>query len=113
MSNIVTKLTEKSFKEYSYTSRYSPFPYYYNKDDNKYVYGLTAYLDDSSPYVIHTIVEGDTFDSLALKYYNNPTFFWVICSFNHVSNPFENLVVGETLKIPSMNSLVYDVSGRF
>ena len=113
MINISNKLSDKSFKEYSYTSRYSPFPYYYNKEDEKYIYGLTAYLDDSTPYVIHTVVSGETIDSIALNYYNNPTYYWIICSFNRISDPFKELKEGSKLKIPSMNSLTYDVAGRF
>jgi hypothetical protein len=112
-SNSSNKISEKSFKDYSYTSRYSPFPYYYNKEDNKYFYGLTAYLDDNTPYIIHTVEEGDNLDNIALQYYNNPTYYWIICSFNHITNPFKSLSKGQTLKIPSMSSLMYDVAGRF
>ena len=38
-------LSEKNYKSsYSYTSRYAPLPFYYNKEDDKYVYGLTSQL---------------------------------------------------------------------
>lgn len=35
-------LINKTFKSYNYLSRYSSFPYYYNKNDDKYVQGLTS-----------------------------------------------------------------------
>lgn len=105
-------LKNKSYKEYNYTSRYSPFPYYYHKQDNKYVYGVTAYLDDSTLYSIHTVEQGDTLDNLALYYYNNPTLFWIICSFNRIRNPYVQLTPGQQLKIPSIANIKFDLEGR-
>lgn len=101
-------LKNKSYKEYSRLSRYSAFPYYYNTKDNKYVSGTTAYLDDTTTYTNHIVEKGDTYDTLALEYYNNPTYFWVICSFNHVQDPFETPLVGTTLKIPSIALIQYE-----
>ena len=66
-------LVNKSYKEYSYISRYSSFPYYYHVTDKKYIYGITDYLDDSTVYQLHTVEDRETIDSIALKYYNNPT----------------------------------------
>ena len=109
MSNI---LTNKSYKDYSYTSRYSPFPYYYHTVDNKYVYGVTSYLDDTTPYTLHTVQQGETLDNLALYYYKNPTLFWIICSFNHIRNPYMRLRTGSKIKIPSISTIKFDITGR-
>ena len=105
-------LTDKSYKDYKYTSRYNSFPYYYNTKDDKYMYGLTAYLDNTTIYSIHTVVQGDTLDNLALYYYNNPTYYWVICSFNHITNPYMKLKEGQKLKIPTLSMIKYDLRGR-
>ena len=105
-------LTEKLFKEYSYVSRYSSFPCYYNKRDDRYVNGLTAYLTDKTPYRLHTIERGDTLDNLALHYYNNPTLYWIICSFNHITNPYIKLKEGDQIKIPNISNIEFDVEGR-
>ena len=104
--------SEKSYKEYNYTSRYSSFPYYYHKNDEKYFYGLTAYLDNTTVYTLHTIQQGDTLDRLAMQYYGNPTLYWVICSYNHIRNPYKDLVKGKTIKIPSLSNIQYDKRGR-
>ena len=101
-------LTKKSYKNYSYTSRYAPFPYYYHTIDEKYVYGKTAWLKDNTVYQAHTVVKGDTIDSLALYYYNNPTFFWVICSFNRISDPYIELKEGQIIKIPLLSNIEFD-----
>ena len=88
------------------------FPYYYHTQDNKYIYGITAYLNDTTPYKAHVVQAGDTLDTLALYYYNNPTMYWVICSFNHIRNPYKQLVVGSVIKIPSLSTIKYDKAGR-
>ena len=101
-------LKNKAYKKYRKFSRYSNFPYYYNTVDNKYVYGITSYLNGETPYIWHKIKGGDSFDSLALYYYNNPTLYWIICDFNKIQDPFIELKEGEKLKIPSFSTLTFD-----
>ena len=101
-------LTDKTYRIYTRLSRYNNFPYYYQTVDNKYVYGVTANLKDTTPYTIHTVAQNDTFDSLALKYYNNPTYFWVIADFNRYNDPYTKLEVGTQLKIPSFSDIVFN-----
>lgn len=102
-------LTNKSYKEYTKLSRYSPFPYYYHTKDDKYISATTAYLKDTTVYTLYEVKRGDTFDSLALEFYNNPTLYWVICSFNRIQDPFIDLVEGQKLKIPSISNIEFDI----
>jgi hypothetical protein len=45
---------------------------------------------------------------LALKYYNNPTFWWVIAYFNDIQDPFKPLKdKRDTIKIPSISSIEF------
>lgn len=104
----MSTLTNQSYKSYSYVSRYSKFPYYYNVEDNKYIYGITNYLDNTTVYTLHTIKQGDTLDSIALKYYSNPTLYWVICSYNRIQNPYVNLTPGKTIKVPVLSNIRFD-----
>jgi nucleoid-associated protein YgaU len=108
----MNKLVNKSYKDYSYVCRYMPFPFYYNAENNKYIYGLTAYLRNTTVYTLHVIKQGETLDDLALEYYGNPTLYWVICSYNHIQNPYKALVAGKTIKIPSLSNIEYDKAGR-
>ena len=71
-------LTGKKFKEFNYISRYSSCPYYYHSIDDKYIVSTATALDDSTLYTPHTVRLGDTYDKLALIYYNNPTYYWII-----------------------------------
>lgn len=101
-------LTNKSKKTYSYTSRYATFPYYYNKEDKKYVYGLTSNLSEDTEYVLHELKDTDTLDSLALKYYGRPDMFWVIADFNRIQDPFVKLINKfNFIYIPSLSGVRY------
>lgn len=105
-------LAEKQYKDYNRVSRYSVFPYYYNRVDEKYIYGLTSQLKDTdTTYVNHTVVQGDTLDTLALYYFNNPTYYWVIADFNRIQDPYKDLTIGTVLRIPTFNNIEYDLGG--
>ena len=105
MSEILSK---KQFRDYSYTSRYNNFPYYYHRLDDKYVYGSTAWLKDDTPYTLYKIRKGDTWDILSLRFYDNPTFFWILCEFNHVQDPYSELVPDKVIKVPTKSSIEFD-----
>lgn len=103
-------LTNKEYKEYTRISRYSLFPTFYNRIDQKYLYGLTAQLKkDNTTFVTHKVIKGDTLDSLSLYYYNSPLYFWIIASFNDILDPYEDLKEGIVLKIPTFNNIKFDI----
>ena len=101
-------LDDKQYKHYEYFSRYESVPYYYHKLDQKYVYGTTSHIKDNTSYILHEVKLNDTLDTLALDYYNNPTFFWVIADFNHIQDPYKKLDVGSKLKIPVLNEVAFE-----
>lgn len=102
-------LKNEQYKQYDRLSRYSPFPTYYNTLDDKYIYGITSNLNTDTNYSLYTVKSGDSYDSIALKKYNNPTYFWVICDFNRIQDPFEKPVPGTVLKIPVISMIKYEV----
>lgn len=103
-------LSKKQYKEYQRVSRYSVFPYYYNRLDDKWVYGLTAQLkQEDTPYVVHEVKQGDTLDTLALYYYNSPLLFWIIADFNYIQDPYIDLTIGSLLKIPTFNAIEFNI----
>jgi nucleoid-associated protein YgaU len=106
----MSKIINKNYKSYDRISRYASFPYYYNKADNKYMYGLTTHLKKKNiSYVLHIVQDNDTLDSLALYYYNNPTYFWAIADFNNIQDPYIDLSVGMKLKIPTFSNIEFDI----
>lgn len=99
----------KGYKTYDGTSRYSSVPYYYNRLDGKYVYGVGKQLSTSTAYTVHELASADTLDSLALKYYGRPDYFWIIADFNRIQDPFMKLSDRmESVKIPSLSSIEYE-----
>lgn len=103
----MTVLTQKTYKNYDRISRYSSFPYYYNNLDSKYMYSTSLYLDNTTQYSNYKVARGDTYDSIALAMYNNPTYFWIICDFNRILDPFNPPKEDTTLKIPVISTLKY------
>ena len=105
-------LEKKQWQEYNYTSRYTPFPFYYNTEDKKYIYGLTKQLSENTEFVLHTLVDTDTIDSLALKYYGRPDYYWIIADYNKINDPYIKLIDKmETIRIPSISNIYYS-NGR-
>lgn len=102
-------LTDKKFNKFGYICRYSGVPYYFNKQDEKYVYGLMTQVHKDTAYTVHNIKQDDTLASLALRYYNNPTLYWVIAFFNDIQDSFINLFKEgyKTIKIPNISSLTF------
>jgi hypothetical protein len=101
-------LTNKQYKDYKKVSRYSSTPYYYSTVDRRFFYGTSTNLKSDIPHRIHKVEEEDTLDTLALHYYNNPTYFWIIADFNKIRDPFEKLEVGSHIKIPTFSSLEFE-----
>ena len=101
-------LKDKSSKTYLYTSRYATLPYYYNTLDKKYVYGISKNLNTNTDYVLHNLVDSDSLDSLALKYYGRPDLFWVIADFNNINDPYIRLVDKmSSIKIPALSGITW------
>lgn len=102
-------LKNKTYNQFDYISRYTSVPYYYNIIDNKYIYGLSKQLDKNTTYVSHKVKQTDTLDSLSLKYYNNPTYYWVIAYYNDIQDAFIDLFENySVIKIPNIGSINFE-----
>ena len=101
-------LKNKLYANFDYLSRYTNTPYYYDTICDRQIYGMWANLKNTSEFVTHKIKSNDTLHSLALKYYNNPTFWWIIASFNDIQDAFKPLAKKyETIKIPNISSIEF------
>lgn len=101
-------ITNKNYVSYDYISRYASVPNYYHKVDDKEFAGLGANLKKNVPFASHAVKYEDTLDSLALKYYNNPTYWWIIAYFNDIQDAFIDLKTRySTLKIPQISSIEF------
>lgn len=103
-------LTNESTKTSEYYSRYNGIAQYYNKHDKKYQLALKSWLKKDFDSISYVVEKGDTFDYLALKFYNNPTYYWLICDANDIVNPFREPEEGDILLIPSLgNNIQFEV----
>ena len=101
-------LTDKKYKRYDNISRYTTFPTYYHMLDDKYVYGTTSYLIKNIPYSKYKVKRNDTWDSIALDFYNNPVYYWVICDFNNIQDPFDEPEVDSYINIPVISAIKFN-----
>lgn len=125
-------LTGKTAKTSDYYSRYNGLFYYYNKIDEKektvrdlgtgelvldektgrpiikkigkYQLQTTAWLDTNSNYTVYVVKENDTWDKIALNTYGNPTYYWLICDFNRIIDPFKEPKKDDIILLPVLGS---------
>lgn len=100
-------LKNKFFKDYDRLSRYASFPCYYNSLDDKYVTGSISPLSKDCLYSTYKVNVDETYDLIALKAYNNPTYYWIICDFNDIIDSLEPPVPGTYLKIPLLSQIKF------
>lgn len=101
-------LQNKRYANFSYTSRYTGIPYYHNTLDDRDIYGIGSNMKKDIPYAVIDVKATDTLDGLALRYYNNPTFWWVIAFYNNIWDSLINLNdYYTTLKIPNIASIEF------
>ena len=103
-------LKDKAYENYNYLNRYTDLPYYFNTVDHKYIYGIGTQMNKDSTSVLHKTQPDDNLDYLALKYYNNPTYWWVIAYYNDIQDAFAPLYEKyPTLRIPNLASVSFGV----
>lgn len=101
-------LKDKQYKNYDKLSRYTSFPTYYHTIDDKYVYGTTSKLKKDISYSLYRVKVNDTWDSIALEAYNNPVYYWIICDYNDVQDPFEEPKLGSYVRIPVLSLIQFE-----
>jgi nucleoid-associated protein YgaU len=52
-------------------------------------------------YVDYLVLENDSWTNISYKHYNTTELWWLICKFNGVKNPFEELTPGTYIKVPT------------
>lgn len=63
-------------------------------------YRISEDVKDDEDYISYYSVDyGDWWDTIAYKYYENENLWWIVAMTNDVINPFEELNVGEYVKV--------------
>lgn len=106
-------LKNKKYLNYGYLSRMTSTPVYFDTLKSKYANGISVDLNKETPSVTHKVKHGETLDSLALKYYNNPTYWWIIAMFNDIQDAFVDIAEKYTvLQIPNLGALIFEKEKR-
>ena len=101
-------LRSKQYASFNYLSRHINTPYYFDTLTGREVFGIGTNMKNNTEYFTHKVTSRDTLEALALKYYNNPTYWWVIAYFNDIPDAFIKLSAKyNTLKIPSISSVEF------
>lgn len=86
-------------------SRYINTPVFARKG-NTFMFGIrdrTKYNEELATY--YTVVEGDTLDGIAHKYYGNANLYWAILDANPQYLSELDIQVGDVLMIPSVREV--------
>lgn len=102
-------LKSKTYKTYDYLCRYDKVPSYYDSLRKREVAGIGSNMLKTAPFVTHYLTQEDTLNSLSLKYYGNPVYWWVIAYFNDIQDAFSDLMENNRtmLKIPNIASIEF------
>ena len=101
-------LTNKTYTSYDYLSRYSQVPQYYDTLEDRECPGIGSNVLLDAGGVTHRVKNTDTLDSLALKYYSNPTYWWVIAYYNDIQDAFIKLSDHFTIiQIPNIANIKF------
>lgn len=109
MKNKLNKLISSGvFKDVSFLDNYNFANLFnvVNKGEKSY-FNLcrSIYFDieDISPDLItvYEVAEGDTWTNISYRNFGTIKLWWLICKFNNIKNPFEEIEAGKIIKIPS------------
>ena len=109
MKNKLNKLISSGvFKDVSFLDNYNCANVFnvVNKGEKSY-FNLcrSIYFDieDISPDLItvYEVAEGDTWTNISYRNFGTIKLWWLICKFNNIKNPFEEIEAGKIIKIPS------------
>lgn len=61
----------------------------------------------------YTLVEGDTWSNIAYRFLGDSYLWWVVCEWNRVVNPYDELIegiaAGRTIQVPSVQRVNFEV----
>ena len=109
MKNKLNKLISSGvFKDVSFLDNYNFANLFnvVNKGEKSY-FNLcrSIYFDieDISPDLItvYEVAEGDTWTNISYRNFGTIKLWWLICKFNNIKNPFEEIEAGKIIKISS------------
>lgn len=66
-------------------------------------------IDQRVEDIYHEILYGDTLQRIAWQVLGDARYWWVVADFNDIIDPFEDLLPGTQLRLPSISRLYMEV----
>ena len=86
-------------------SRYTKTPVY-ARQGSTFIFGIREKAKfDKNKAVYYTILQGDTVDGIAYRFYGKANLYWVILDANNLLSEFD-IKVGDSLMIPAFEEVV-------
>ena len=76
---------------------------YFNLCKNVYFDNIDSMSSESVYNYI--VLEDDSWTNISYKFYNTYKLWWLICKFNGITNPFNELTPGTVIKIPTKETV--------
>lgn len=103
-----------------FQSSYSNLFNVYTDDNGKYFYNILRNVNfpeniSGEHYTTYTTQSGDTWPSIAYKFYSDVKLWWIICATNNVKNSIYNPPIGFEIKILNVDivkSIINDISAN-
>lgn len=107
-------LKNKRYLQYGYLCRLTGTAIYYDTLKEREITGIGLDLQPDIPHFTHIVKERETLDFLALKYYNNPTYWWIIAMFNNIQDAFIDDLKAKypILQIPNIGAVTFQKEKR-
>jgi hypothetical protein len=87
-------------------SRYENTKLY--KIDDKIHVGIRKLLElkNYDDNITHVVSQYERIEIIANKYWNRPDLFYIICDWNNIFNPMDELEIGKVLILPSLMTIL-------
>lgn len=86
-------------------SRYLKTPIY-SRQGETFIFGIREKVNfDKSKAVYYTVIQGDTVDGIAYRFYGSENLYWAILDANNLLSELD-IKVGDSLMIPAFEEVV-------
>ena len=72
-------------------------------DEFKRYLVMKTHLKRNENFTSYEVQKGDTWDKIALKFYKNPTYYWIVCDWNRIHDCMVEPKVGDVIEIPILS----------
>lgn len=108
---MAVKTTDKKFidlakQRLSTSSRLNTYNIFRITETNQYFLNIFRSFsivddvkEDNRYFELYTALEDEWWDNISFKYYGTSFYWYLICELNDIVNPYEELVVGQSIKV--------------